>query len=235
MANIGGNIGAMKGSKIEARGYGKASKILERLKTEAQTTQNKIDPWNQYRANYASQLNAILQGQQDWTADPGYQFRQQESQRAVERSALAQGYGRSGNAMAALQQRSQDIASAEYGNIINRLIGLSAATPENAIAGGQAYGSMMQAAIEGQASMQIGRSAAKGRQAAFRGEAIHGLAEVIMSQGQATTKGGNTGYNSAGSGSSGGGTMDFGSWMQGGGGSAGGYDFTNLGSFFGGA
>lgn len=228
MANIGGSIGAMKGSRREARGYAQASTILDSLKTEAQTTQNKIDPWNKYRAGYADQLNAILSGQQDWNTDPGYQFRQQESQRAIERGAMSKGYGMSGNMQAALQQRSQDIASSEYNNIINRLIGLSAATPENAIAGGQAYGNMMQTAITGQAEAAIGKQFAKGRELAYRGEAIHGLAEVIMSQGQATTKGGSTGYQSGGGGGQNSLTSGGNGW-----GNGTGYSMNDLSSFFG--
>lgn len=179
--NIGGNIGAALGSKKERRAYDDAQKLMKTLGKEAQVTQDKIDPWNKYRSGYADQLHGILQGTEDWKTDPGYQFRMQESQQAVERSAMAKGYGMSGNLAAAVQQRSQDVASAEYGNIISRLTGLSAATPENAMAGGAAYGNIKTAAITGQAQARIGEGAAAARGTTAWGNAVSNTAKLIAS------------------------------------------------------
>lgn len=181
MANIGGNLGAMMGSRREAKGYSKAKQKMEELKKVAGETRDYMDPWGQYRKDYSAQLNRILQGEEDWKTDPGYQFRQDESARAIERSAAAKGHMGSPNVMMALQQRSQDIASAEYGNIINRLIGLGNATPEAGLAAGQTYGNMMQTAILGQAEAEIGGAFAKGRYHAYGGEAVHGIGSMIGS------------------------------------------------------
>lgn len=59
------------------------------------------------------------------TSDPSYQFRLQQGQQAVERSALAKGIGFSGNALQALTDYGQGAASQEYGAQFARLSSLS--------------------------------------------------------------------------------------------------------------
>lgn len=55
--------------------------------------------------------------------DPGYQFRMDEGNKAVQGSAAAQGGLLSGAAMKAMQRYSQGFASNEYGNAYNRFTG----------------------------------------------------------------------------------------------------------------
>lgn len=55
--------------------------------------------------------------------DPGYQFRLQQGQKALENSAAARGGLLSGGTGKALQQFGQDYASNEYGNVYNRALG----------------------------------------------------------------------------------------------------------------
>jgi len=55
--------------------------------------------------------------------DPGYQFRMDEGNRAVQSGAAAQGGLLSGAAMKAMQKYSQGFASNEYGNAYNRFTG----------------------------------------------------------------------------------------------------------------
>lgn len=57
--------------------------------------------------------------------DPSYQFRLQQGQGALENSAAARGGMLSGNALRALSDYGQNTASMEFGNIANRLAGLS--------------------------------------------------------------------------------------------------------------
>jgi hypothetical protein len=52
--------------------------------------------------------------------DPGYQFRLQQGQQALERSAAAKGGATSGGALKALTQYGQDYGSAEYNNAFQR-------------------------------------------------------------------------------------------------------------------
>lgn len=56
----------------------------------------------------------------DFNADPGYQFRMEEGQKALERSAAARGGLNSTRAMRDLSRFSQGLASQEYQNAYNR-------------------------------------------------------------------------------------------------------------------
>lgn len=59
-------------------------------------------------------------GMEQFQADPGYGFRFQQGQKALERSAAARGGLISGNTGGALQQFGQGLASQEYQNAFNR-------------------------------------------------------------------------------------------------------------------
>lgn len=54
--------------------------------------------------------------------DPGFQFRLEQGQKALERSAAARGTGLSGGQMKALTDYAQGSASQEYGNVYNRAL-----------------------------------------------------------------------------------------------------------------
>lgn len=56
----------------------------------------------------------------DFQKDPGYDFRMQQGQQALERSAAARGGLNSGGAMRALSRFGQDYASNEYGKAYDR-------------------------------------------------------------------------------------------------------------------
>ena len=56
----------------------------------------------------------------DFNADPGYQFRMQQGQQALERSAAARGGALGGGALKSLTRYGQGVASEEYGNAYNR-------------------------------------------------------------------------------------------------------------------
>jgi hypothetical protein len=68
-----------------------------------------------------------------FTASPGYQFRQQQGQQAVERSAAAKGGLFSGAAGKALTNYGQNTASQEFDNYLARLFGV-AGSGQNAAA-----------------------------------------------------------------------------------------------------
>lgn len=55
--------------------------------------------------------------------DPGYQFRQEQGQKAIERSAAAQGTVLNPATVKALQDYNSGLASQEYGNVYNRRLG----------------------------------------------------------------------------------------------------------------
>lgn len=62
---------------------------------------------------------------QGFTATPGYQFRVDEGNNAINAMAGARGGLVSGATMQALQERGQNLATEEYGNYMNRLSGLT--------------------------------------------------------------------------------------------------------------
>ena len=61
----------------------------------------------------------------DWQTDPGYQFRLSEGMRGLENSAAARGGLLSGGFAKAAMGYNQNFASAEYGNVFNRLAGIA--------------------------------------------------------------------------------------------------------------
>ncbi len=76
--------------------------------------QGLLTPWNQ---QFQAPTAATEQN------DPGYQFRLQQGQQALENSAAARGGLLSGNTGEALQQYGQNYASNEYQNVYNRALG----------------------------------------------------------------------------------------------------------------
>jgi len=62
-----------------------------------------------------------VEGGYNFMTDPGYQFRFEEGQRAIDRSASAAGHSLSGGAVRKAIRYGQGMASAEYGNVYNRI------------------------------------------------------------------------------------------------------------------
>jgi hypothetical protein len=58
----------------------------------------------------------------DYQADPGYAFRVQQGQQAIDRSAAAQAGLQSGSALKAAARFGQEMGSQEYGNAYNRFL-----------------------------------------------------------------------------------------------------------------
>lgn len=56
----------------------------------------------------------------DMQADPGYEFRRSEGEKAINRNALARGRYNSGSVLKGLQDYNSGLASQEYGNAFNR-------------------------------------------------------------------------------------------------------------------
>lgn len=98
----------------------------QRDDTAKQLAQQRTDyaPWLQAGGGA---LSALTNGQfnqtfnpADVTSDPGYAFRMQEGQKALERSAAARGGLQSGGTLKAISRYGQDYASNEYNNAYNR-------------------------------------------------------------------------------------------------------------------
>ncbi len=91
---------------------------------------------------------------------PGYQFRQDEGIRAIDRSASARGQLMSGGTLRELQRYGQGLASSEFGNYANRLSAIAGIGQTAAFGGGQ---------LGAQAAGQVGTSAANIGQSVMAG------------------------------------------------------------------
>jgi len=135
---IGGSAIAAKGAGQAANAQAQAAEQAAQLQHQDQqaalafqqkqydTEQQQIAPWLQAGTTAINQLSGDkLPAFQAPTAateqnDPGYQFRLQQGQQALENSAAARGGLLSGNTGEALTQYGQNYASNEYGNVYNR-------------------------------------------------------------------------------------------------------------------
>lgn len=119
-AIIGANA-ASSAADQQAQAAREANALQERMFNQQRADQ---EPWRQAGIGALSQMgNADFQ--RDFTAsdfqkDPGYDFRMQEGQKALERSAAARGGLQSGGTLKALSRYGQDYASNEYNNAYNR-------------------------------------------------------------------------------------------------------------------
>lgn len=125
-------VGSIAGGAMQSSAAKKAGDQQAAAAREATALQEKMynqtradnEPW---RAAGAGALSGMQNAdfQRDFTAadfnkDPGYDFRMQEGQKALERSAAARGGLQGGAFGKALSRYGQDFASNEYGNAYNR-------------------------------------------------------------------------------------------------------------------
>lgn len=123
-AAVGGAISAgAAGSAADkqARAAKQASDLEYKM---YQQTRSDQEPWRQTGIKALTGLeNTDFQkdfGMENFQQDPGYQFRMNEGQKALERSAAARGGLNSGATLKALSRYGQDFASNEYGKAYDR-------------------------------------------------------------------------------------------------------------------
>ena len=136
--------------------------------------------YNQTRADQAPYRAAGQQGLEAYTQNlsqpfqqtPGYQFMQNEGQRAVMANAAQRGLVNSGGTLRALQDRGMGIADQTYGQYMNRLAALSGIGQTAAGQGAQAAGQYGQAAsnVMGQGAQTQGQYLTAGAGAAAGGQ-----------------------------------------------------------------
>lgn len=140
-AIVGSAVVGAVASGAAAKKGAQASKDASNAQLQAQSETNQMQwdmyeqnredmqPWREAGVGALNQLTAgTVPGGQfnrsftlgDFNADPGYAFRQQEGQKAIDNSAAARGSSLSGATLKALTRYGQDTASAEYGNAYNR-------------------------------------------------------------------------------------------------------------------
>jgi len=134
-----------------------------------------------------------------FTESPGYQFRVDEGQRALERSAAAKGSLQSGATLKALTKYGQGVAGQQYDQYLNRLQGLAqsgqnAATQTGSFgqaAAGQ-YGNMMGRSAQNLQDIGTARASGYAGQAQALGSTLSNLAGMSSYLGQ----GGQFGFSS---------------------------------------
>lgn len=179
-----------------ATGAQEAAGFLGQQPAEIQAAQQAaagyLDPFYQAGTAGLGQLQQLAMGQgvpEFLATNPAYQFRQQEAQKALERSAAARGGLLSGQFAKALQERSQGLASEEFGNAFNRLSGV-VGMGQNA---GQQLSSLRERTGERMLTnigAQAGLRQQAGTQRAAIGQQFAGsLADLMRSRGDAVATG----------------------------------------------
>jgi hypothetical protein len=133
---IGGALlggGSILGGILGGKGAKKAAKAQVQLGREALDLQKQmfeegrtdLAPWREAGGQAIGQGLAMLQPGYDYTASPGYQFRFDEGQRAVDSSAAAKGMLMSGGTLKDLTRFGQGVAAADFNDQFNRLMSVS--------------------------------------------------------------------------------------------------------------
>lgn len=119
-----GIIGANAASSAADKQAAAADRANETQYRIFQQQREDQEPWRKAGIGALSEMDSA-DFRRDFTAadferDPGYDFRMQEGQKAIERSAAARGGLSSGGALKALTRYGQGFASNEYSNAYNR-------------------------------------------------------------------------------------------------------------------
>jgi len=158
---VGGGLEAYDYLKTQDTAREGAKESRKAAQQGIATTKQYLDPYTQAGATGTKDYLKLLQDPSSVRQDPGYQFQQQEQQRAIERSAASKGGLLSGGTLATLQQRSGDLASLGYDQALKRrlpLIGAGQQAAESAsgtIANLQ--GDIGQAAIDRETLQMVNR------------------------------------------------------------------------------
>jgi hypothetical protein len=138
-----GAVGAGFAASTQAGAAGNAASLQSQNAQQAlqfqeqqwNTQQKNMAPWLQAGQGAVGQLSNLAQNFQPWNQqfqaptgateqnDPGYQFRLQQGNQALQNSAAASGNLLTGGTAKAIQQYGQDYASNEYSNVYNRALG----------------------------------------------------------------------------------------------------------------
>ncbi len=123
---VGGLIAANASQNASSSQTGAADRATGVQSAEYQQTRKDQAPWREAGEGALGKINANMDdytknfSMADFQKDPGYQFRMDEGNKAIERSAAAKGGLNSGGTMKALTRYSQGVASDEYQSAYNR-------------------------------------------------------------------------------------------------------------------
>lgn len=98
---------------------------VEEQRRQYDQTRTDMAPWREAGGAAIGQLSQMIQPGYDHTTSPGYQFRFNEGQRAVESSAASKGMLMSGGNLKDLVRYGQGVAAQDYGDQFNRVASVS--------------------------------------------------------------------------------------------------------------
>lgn len=125
---LGSGLNALSASKAAGAQIDSANQANALTRDMYQQNRADLAPWRETGVAALGRLRNMLTPGNQFTAmqaDPGYQFRVDQGNKAIERSAAARGKLFSPQTMNAVSQRTQDVASNEFGNVSNRLMALA--------------------------------------------------------------------------------------------------------------
>lgn len=124
-----GASGAKKAAQIQAQS---AREAIAEDRRQFDVTQSNLQPWLTSGKAALGKIGDLLgtsgnaiSAEDAMAMDPGYQFRLAEGEKALDRKIGSMGLRNSGAALKAGTRYNQDYASGEFGNIYNRLAGVS--------------------------------------------------------------------------------------------------------------
>ena len=130
MGVIGDIAGAMigaKASKNASKAQVKSAELgIGEISRQFDQTRTDMAPWREAGGQAIGSLSAMLQPGYDHTTSPGYQFRFNEGQRAVESGAASKGMLMSGGTLKDLVRFGQGTAADDFNQQFNRTASVAA-------------------------------------------------------------------------------------------------------------
>lgn len=134
---IGGVLGG-KGAKKAAKAQAKAdAAAIAEQQRQFDLTRADLAPWREAGGAAIKSGWDMLQPGYDYTASPGYQWRFNEGQRAIQGSAASKGHLLSGGTLKDLMGYGQGLASQDYGDQFNRTMAVASGGQQAATSTGQ--------------------------------------------------------------------------------------------------
>lgn len=123
---LGGIFGG-KGAKKAAKAQTQAAQMgINEIARQYDQTRADFAPYREAGSQAIGSLSAMLQPGYDHTTSPGYQFRFNEGQRAVEGSAASRGMLMSGGTLKDLTRFGQGVAAQDFNDQFNRTASVAA-------------------------------------------------------------------------------------------------------------
>jgi hypothetical protein len=121
---VGGLLGAGASRRAAAEQQATSRAAIAEQGRQYDQTRADQQPWRDAGKKAIGDLSGMDMNRHftvdDFNKDPGYQFRMDEANKAMERGASARGGLQSGGTLKALSRYNQDYASGEYNNAYNR-------------------------------------------------------------------------------------------------------------------